>query len=80
MKFLINSKKLNQTLTFSRPGKSYVYVDLNGEPGTLGNQLCSRGYLAGNTLAYEGDSYEAFEAKCRNWYRQYIKNRAERDL
>ena len=34
MKTTIFSKKLDQNLTFSRPGHAYIYVDINGQPGT----------------------------------------------
>jgi len=73
MELQINSKKLGKTLTFSRPGPNYVYVDLNGEPGTLGNQICYGGYLMGDTImASDSD----FEKECRSWYRAYLRNMA----
>lgn len=73
MKLKINSRKLGQTLTFSRPGKAYIYVDINGESGTLGRQICRGGSLMGSTIAYEGDDPEVFKQICRNWYRSRIR-------
>ena len=77
MQFKINSKKLNRAVTFSRPGSYYIYADLNGKPGTLGNQICERGSTMGNTLGYDGESYGEFEKVCRKWYRKYLKISAE---
>lgn len=72
MQFTINSRKLKKTITFSRPGKSYIFADLNGQAGTLGNQLCKGGSLAGSTLAYDGSSQPEFERICRNWWKLYL--------
>ena len=72
MEMKINSRKLDKTLIFSRPGSHYIYVDLNGQPGTLGNELCNGGYLRGDTIGV-GDSQEEFERLCRKWYRAFIR-------
>ena len=74
MNFTINSKKLGRTIVFSIPGSAYIYADLNGKPGTLGEQICSGGSVGGSTLAYHGDDQAEFEAICRRWYKAYIKN------
>lgn len=74
MEATINSRKLGRTITFSRPGKAYVFADLNGEPGTLGKQICHGGALSGSTVEYHGDSDEEFERIVRRWYRSYIRN------
>lgn len=74
MKTTIKSRKLNKTVTFSRPGKHYIFVDLNGKEGTLGNQICARGSLMGSTLEYAGDDEAEFSRICRNWFRAYLKN------
>lgn len=73
MEFTIASKKLGKTLTFSKPGGSYIFVDLNGRPGTLGQQICSRGELMGSALYYEGEDEKRFERICRRWYRAFLK-------
>jgi hypothetical protein len=73
MRVTIKSKKLNTSLTFSRPGGGYIYVDLNGKPGTLGQQACEGGSTAGSTLAYYGDDPERFATICRRWYRAYVR-------
>lgn len=69
----IKSRKLNREITFSRPGKSYVFADLNGQPGTLGAQICEGGSTSGNTITYDGESQDRFEAICRRWYRAYVR-------
>ena len=74
MEMTIKSRKMNQTLTFSRPGSEYVYADLNGKSGTLGNQICHGGKTSGSTITYSGDSQEEFEAICRRWYRAYLRH------
>lgn len=73
MKLTIKSRKLNCEITFSRPGKSYIFADLNGESGTLGYQICEGGRTMGSTLSYDGDDQAEFEAICRRWYRAYSK-------
>lgn len=77
MELKINSRKLGRTITFSRPGSSYIFADLNGQPGTLGNQICRGGSTTGSTLSYSGDSQEEFERICRNWYRAYLRHELE---
>lgn len=74
MEMQIESRKLGRTLTFSRPGTSYIFADLNGQPGTLGNQVCRGGSTTGSTLSYDGDNQEEFEKICRKWYKAYLKN------
>lgn len=71
MSFQIVSRKLGRVVTFSRPGGGYVFVDLNGQPGTLGNQICAGGALSGSTISCSGDAAE-FERVCRRWWRQYL--------
>ena len=73
MKFTINSRKLNKPVTFSTSGTSYIYVDLNGQPGTLGNQICYCGSTAGSTMSYYGTDEKAFAGICRNWFKQYLR-------
>lgn len=74
MKFVIKSRKLGKELTFSVPGTSYIYVDINGQPGTLGSQICHGGDLAGSTMSYSGEDEKAFEKICRKWYMAYMRN------
>lgn len=70
MKTAIFSKKLDQNLTFSRPGYAYIYVDINGQPGTSGRQICSTG-LMGSTIMYSGDDEKCFRQICRKWLKKY---------
>lgn len=70
---VIRSRKLGKVLEFSRPGRGYIYVNINGGSGTLGRQICSGGKLTGSTIAYYGDDTEGFERICRRWYRQFLR-------
>lgn len=70
----IKSRKLNRTLTFSRPGDGYIFVDINGYSGTLGKQICKGGATTGSTISYSGDDKAVFDSVCRKWYRGFIRN------
>lgn len=78
--YTINSTKLGRPVTFSclRAG-GYIYVDLNGREGTLGNQICAGGRLSGETLRHEYhgtcgmENMAAFRATCRRWWRSYLR-------
>jgi len=74
MQVTIKSRKLNTELTFSRPSKSYIFVNINGKEGTLGKQICHGGSLSGSTISYFGDNDTEFEAIVRKWYRSYLRN------
>lgn len=71
MQLIINSRALDQQVTFTRPGRAYIFVDLNGQPGTLGNQICWGGKLTGSTIEYHGDDEGEFKELCRQWFRSY---------
>lgn len=73
MELKIKSRKLGLTITFYRPGSSYIFADLNGKHCTLGCQICNGGGTMGDTLSYSGDDQSQFEAICRRWYRAYTK-------
>ena len=73
MNLQIKSEKLGKTITFSRPGSSYIYADLNGQAGTLGNQICSGGKTTGSTISYDGSDEAEFAAICRRWYRAHVR-------
>ena len=74
MRFSIHSRALGRDVTFSRPGHAYVYVDLNGQPGTLGNQICYHGQLTGDTITYSGDEQPFFDGLCRSWWNMYLRH------
>ena len=74
MKVTIKSRKLAKTITFTRPGREYIFADLNGRPGTLGVQICKGGWTSGSTMFYLGDDQAIFNRLCRYWYRAYIRN------
>lgn len=70
MKAVIYSRKLNRSLTYHMNGdKGYIYADLNGEPGTLGLQICKGGQLSGATI---NANHRDFHRKVRAWHRAYI--------
>ena len=77
MRHTIKSRKLKREITFSLPGCEYIYVDLNGKAGYLGDQICKGGYLMGSTIWMRGDDddpefQKRFENICKSWWKQYI--------
>jgi len=80
MNLTIKSRKLGHAMTyFGHNG--YIWVDINGEPGTLGKQLCYGGKFRGNTVMYNNwrsESAEAdFKKEARAWHRAFIKDAIE---
>ena len=69
MEITINDNE--KPVTFSRPGKSYIFADYNGQPGALGLQICRGGSLRGYTLEYSGDDHGEFKRICQKWLRQF---------
>jgi len=74
MKTTINSRNHGEVEFFCPASGKYVWVNLNGKPGTLGNQICKGGELMGSTMSYYGEP-EGFEKFCRNWWNAYLRNR-----
>lgn len=74
MKYTIKSRKLGKDVTFTRPGAGYIYVDLNGQHGSLGQQICRGGELMGDTIAYHGEDWENFKYICRRWWKAHLRN------
>ncbi len=74
MQTTINSRTLGRRITFSRPGNFYIFADINGREGTLGDQICRGGKLTGSTIEYSGDDDKAFRRVCVAWYRAYIRS------
>jgi hypothetical protein len=72
MNYTIKSRKLAREVTFSIPGEGYIFVDLNGKPGTLGEQICEGGRLTGSTIAYRGDDELVFQVICDRWFKAYV--------
>jgi len=68
MEYRFVSRKLKKEITFFLHG--YVYIDLNGQEGTLGNQICTGGYLMGSTISC---SEKEFIPTCKTWWKQYLK-------
>jgi hypothetical protein len=71
---VIKSKIMGRTFVFHHASNGYVYVDLNGLAGVLGNQICEAGRLQGATIR----CYSASDLKrvCLNWYRSYVRKNA----
>ena len=72
MQLQIDSRRLGKIVTFSRPvGTNYVFIDLNGGEGTLGQQICRGGRLnMGSTITVSNDAN--FEYVCRTWWRAHL--------
>jgi hypothetical protein len=76
MEYTIKSRKLKREVTFSRPGSYYIHVNLNGQPGCLGQQICKNGALSGSCLGVsdgrnDQETQEAFERVCKAWWKNY---------
>ena len=70
MNFTMHSRRLNKDLTFWLVGQ-YIYVNLNGRSGFMGNQICKGGYHdLGDTLTANEAN---FKKVCKNWLRLYYK-------
>ena len=70
----IKSRKLGKDVTFfTGNGTRYGWVDLNNQSGTLGNQICYGGSLAGSTVTFRG-TQENFDSICRFWFKSYIRD------
>lgn len=80
MKTTINTKSNGEVTFFSPNNGGYIWVDLNGKPGTLGNQICHGGNLMGSTMSYRGEDQAAFDKLCRNWWKSYRKGEREMGL
>jgi len=76
MELTIKSRKLNRAITFWS-GRSYIFCDLNGQPGTLGNQICAGGRMTGPTVTCAANDQWDFERECRKWYRQFTRANEE---
>jgi hypothetical protein len=66
MKFTLKPKT-HKPINFFCNGE-YVYADLNGKEGTLGNQICTGGKLTGYTIMCNA---EDLPKVARSWWRQY---------
>jgi hypothetical protein len=74
MEFKIKSSKMNQTITFIRPGTGYIFADLGGRSNAHWSQISKGGaVMSGPSLCYTGNEYDGFVRTCRRWFRQYIK-------
>lgn len=61
-------------ITFFRPNSGgYIWADLNGKPGTLGEQICQGGSTRGDCLSSHGGEAQ-FRALCRKWWAARLKS------
>jgi len=84
MRWTVKSKRLKRDVTFFCSGGfdphsfydwRYIFINLNGKSGCLGNQICEKGELRGATLvAYSEDD---FISTAKKWWKQYLKNRRD---
>lgn len=74
MKTTIKTRSHGELEFFTGNGTRYVFVNFNGKPGTLGNQICNGGNMTGSTITYNGDDRDGFERLCRNWWKLYLRN------
>ena len=77
MRYVIKSKILNRTFEFwANDGKNggYVYLESDGKPGTLGNQICAGGRFTGSTLSATN---QTMPRVCRSWYRAFLRQERE---
>lgn len=75
MKTTINTRNHGEVTFFTTGKNGYVWVNLNGQPGTLGNQICDGGHLSGSTMSCQSNSLTDFEKLCRNWWKRYLANK-----
>lgn len=73
MEFQIKSRD-HGVVTFCKPGREAVYMNIHGGPWNLGNQLCEGGKFRGPTIAAGDCTPEEFAALCRKWWRAYLRN------
>lgn len=77
MTYSINSRKLGKKVTFSQPASWYVYVDLNGKAGCLGEQICAGGVTNyGSTIGCNPE-WNDFVYTCKRWWKQWLKENRE---
>jgi len=74
METTINSRNHGVVTFFCPRNGGYIWVDLNGKPGTLGNQICDSGHLSGSTESYNGNDDKQFDRVCRKWWRAFLRN------
>jgi hypothetical protein len=78
MKLTIKSRRLGRKVTFwaneTYTYSSYVHLDLNGQEGCLGNQICDGGRLMGSTITC---TTKSFEHICRRWWTQWLRGTSE---
>ena len=55
----------------------YVYLELAGNRGTLGRQICAGGDFRGNCLTA---TVESLEKVARAWHRKHLKIVADYDI
>jgi hypothetical protein len=73
MRFTIKSRNEGDFNFWCPDNGGYIYLELEGKPGTLGKQICHGGGFFGSTMSCSNRPSD-FEATCRYWYRKYRQN------
>jgi hypothetical protein len=68
MNYTIKTRKFGALTFWCQDGGGYVYVDINGQHGCLGQQICEGGGFRGNTV-YSKD----LPTSAHRWWKQYSK-------
>jgi hypothetical protein len=74
MRTTINTREFGELTFFTGNGTNYVFVDINGQPGTLGKQICDGGGLMGSTISCRSTRPSDFEKLCKKWWRNYLRD------
>lgn len=70
MNIIIKSRTAGTFSFWMNAAGGYIFLESDGKPGTLGQQICKGGYFSGSTLS---GTPETFEKVCRSWYRSHMK-------
>jgi hypothetical protein len=70
----INTRTRGPVEFCAKKNGGYIFVDLNGQPGTLGWQVCEGGETSGHALSAK--SQQHLERVVRRWWAARLRNRA----
>lgn len=77
MEFTINSRKHGKISFWMNGNAGYVFLQSEGRPGQLGEQICEGGSFMGSTISANAEN---FEKVCRRWHKQHLAEIAEYDF
>lgn len=70
MNTTITSRSAGMFSFWMSDGGGYIFLESEGKPGTLGDQICKGGYFTGSCLSA---TPETFEKVCHSWYRSWFR-------